>query len=63
MINSLISQAFWGMEGNIHYFSYIDVQFINLYSIINILLNILMPLIQPINQKLMNLAKCISPNI
>lgn len=45
------------------FFFYFDVQFINLYLVISISLNILMLLIQPINQKLMNLANYISPNI
>lgn len=51
------------MERNTRYFFYFDVQFVNLYSIINIPLNILLLLIQPIYQKLINLANYLSPNI
>lgn len=44
-------------------FLYFDVQFINIYSIINIPLNSLILLTQPINQKLLQLAHFIFPNI
>lgn len=43
-------------------FLYFDVQFISLYSIINIPLNSLILLTQPINQKLLQLADFPSPN-
>ena len=58
-----MSRALWGMERNTDYFFYFDVQFINLYSIINIPPNILTLLIQPLCPKLMNLANYIPPNI
>lgn len=59
-----MSQVPLGMESKEYsFFFYFDVQFINLYLVISISLNILMLLIQPINQKLMNLANYISPNI
>lgn len=62
MINLLMSQVLWDMERNTHYFFYFDIQFVDLYSIINIPLNILTLLIQQISQKFMNLANYIFQN-